>query len=133
MEERVTALENELDVINRKLLQLAWKVDDIEKIKPNEQSEGIEGHSEPVEVDVYDLRGKMVVLESELSEIRTRIGLINELVSSYDSPVGLLPDTKIISHSPWKRMWAIFGHGLLGNTILALWIVAIITILSRGM
>jgi hypothetical protein len=133
MEERVSALEKELDIVNRKLLQLAWKIDDIEKMKPDEPSGDIERISESVDVDVYDLRGKLVVVESELSELRTRIGVINELISSYEAPVGHLPDSNIISNSLWKRMWAVFGHGLLGNVILTLWIVAIVMILFRGL
>ena len=132
MEERVSALEKELDKVNRKLLQLAWKVDDIEKMKPDEPSEDIKRLSETVDVDVYDLRVKLVIVESELSEIRTRIGVINELISSNETPVGQIPDSNIVSHSLWKRMWAVFGHGLIGNVILALWIVAITVILFRG-
>ncbi len=132
MEERVSALEKELDKVNRKLLQLAWKVDDIEKMKPDEPSEDIERLSEAVDVDVYDLRAKLVIVESELSEIRTRIGAINELISSNETPVDQIPNSNIVSHSLWKRMWAVFGHGLIGNVILALWIVAITVILFRG-
>jgi hypothetical protein len=125
-------LEKELDKVNRKLLQLAWKVDDIEKMKPNGPSEDIERLSEAVDVDVYDLRAKLVIVESELSEIRTRIGVINELISSNETPVDQIPNSNIVSHSLWKRMWAVFGHGLIGNVILALWIVAITVILFRG-
>jgi hypothetical protein len=132
MEERISALESDIDILNRKVLQLAWKVDDIEKLNFQQPSEAIEELPDPVNVNVYDLRGKLVILESELSEIRIRIGIINEQISAYEIPVVYLPDSNIVSQSLWKRMWAVFGHGLPGNVILALWIVAIIMILFRG-
>lgn len=111
MEERISALESEIDILNRKVLQLAWKIDDIEKLKILQPSEDIEEISEPVNIDVYDLRGKLVILESELSEIRTHIGMINEQISAYEIPVVYLPDSNIVSQSLWKRMWAVLGMG----------------------
>ena len=68
----------------------------------------------------------------DFSEIRTQIGVINELISSYETPVGQLPNSNIVSHSLWKRMWAVFGHGLMGNVILTIWIIAITLLLFRG-
>jgi hypothetical protein len=125
MEDRLSALESEIDRLNVKLHQLAWKMDDMDK-------KILEEPSEASEVEIYDLRGKLVNFESELSLMSTRIGVINKLISSYQDPVIDLPDTNIISHSLWKRMWAVFGHGLVGNIILTTWIIAIIIILFRG-
>jgi chromosome segregation ATPase len=153
MEDRFLALESELDKLNRKLLQLSWKIEDIDKNNLEEPSvtaeepsvtaeepiataeealEIIEEPSDAVEVEIFDLREKLVSVESELSEIRIRIGVLNKLISSYEIPDINLPDTNIISHSLWKRMWAVFGHGLVGNVILTMWIFTIIIMLFRG-
>jgi hypothetical protein len=103
MEDRVSALETELAGLNLKLLQIAWKMDDIDKRIPEEPSETSEEPSEISDVEVYDIRGKLIVVENELSEIRTRIGVMNKLISTYENPDIDLPDTNIVSHSLWKR------------------------------
>jgi hypothetical protein len=68
-----------------------------------EPSETSEEPSEISDVEVYDIRGKLIVVENELSEIRTRIGVMNKLISTYENPDIDLPDTNIVSHSLWKR------------------------------
>lgn len=132
MDDRVIALEKDLEIISQKVLQLAWKVDDIEKMESDDPTEDIERLSKIIYSDVYNLKGKMASLENDLSEVRARIGWINEFISSYEPPVIQIPDTNIVSHNLWKRMWAVFGHGLLGNVILILWIIAIIIMLFSG-
>jgi hypothetical protein len=101
MEERISALESDIDILNRKVLQLAWKVDDIEKLNFQQPSEAIEELPDPVNVNVYDLRGKLVILESELSEIRIRIGIINEQSGNHhDSFSWNLIDTIVHYQTP---------------------------------
>lgn len=153
MEERVMVLELELGKINRKLLQIAWKIDDLGKEnfkEPSEASEepldaaegtldaieneakAVEKRPGTVEAELFDLRGKLVIVESELSEIRARIGMINELMSANEISIDTLPDSNIVSHSLWKRMLAVIGHGFVGNVIVTLWIIATIMILFSG-
>jgi predicted nucleic acid-binding Zn-ribbon protein len=135
MEDRVIALEAEIDILNMKLLQLAWKIDDLEKRSLKEPSDAKESSdtkvlsdsrnpSNDAEVEIYDLRGKLVSVEGELSEIRTRIGVINKLISSNEEPDRNLPSTNIVSHSLWNR--------ILGNIILITWIIAIVIVLFQG-
>lgn len=125
MEDKISAIELELGEINATLLQLAWKIDDVEKKSPNQTLEIFQ-------VQTNDLRGKLVSVENELSLLRTRIDVLNKVISSYQEPEITLPDTNIISHRLWNRMWAVFGHGLLGNIILTTWIIAIVILIFRG-
>jgi hypothetical protein len=84
------------------------------------------------QVEVYDLRGKFLDVENELSSLRIRIGDLEGMISSYQKPVQTLPDTNLFSNSLWKRMLAVFGHGLLGNITLITWIIAITFLLVVG-
>lgn len=125
MEDRISSLQSNLDEINIKLHQLAWKIDDVDK-------KILEEPSIDTQAEVYDLRGKLLSVENELFSLRVRIGELEGMFSSYQNSVQTLPDTNIISHSLWKRMWAVFGHGLLGNITLVTWIIAIVFLLVEG-
>ncbi|MHA2403426.1 MAG: hypothetical protein ACXADH_10585 [Candidatus Kariarchaeaceae archaeon] len=125
MEDRKSNIESELVRLSTKLIQLAWKIDDVDK-KISEEPR------ETTQVEIHDLRGKLLTIENELSSLRIRIGDLEELHSANQEPVRTLPDTNIISPNLWKRMWAVFGHGLLGNIILITWVFAIIILLFAG-
>ena len=118
MEDRVSDLQSELDMLNVKLIRLAWKIDDVDKKIPDESS--MEIHDE-----VVDLKSHMVSFEEKLD-------YLNNYVNEFDVGFPELPQTNLLSHSLWKRMWAVFGHGLLGNIILSAWIIAIILQLTGG-
>ena len=125
MEDRISALKSDFERFKVQLHQLAWKIEEVDKKIPEEPLMD-------TQEEVYNLRGKLFQVETELSSLRIRISEFEDMFSSYMKPVQTYPDTNIISPSLWKRMWAVFGHGLIGNVILALWIVAITVILFRG-
>jgi ssRNA-specific RNase YbeY (16S rRNA maturation enzyme) len=125
MEDGKPAMESELVRLSAKLAQLAWKIDDVDKKIPEEPREA-------TQVEIHDLRGKLLYVENEFSSLSIRIGDLEKIRSTNQEPVRKLPETNIISSSLWKRMWAVFGHGLLGNIILITWVIAIILLLFGG-
>jgi len=125
MEDRLFDLESNLDKLNVKLIQMAWKIDDVDrKIS--------EAPSIDIQDEVYDFRGNLLSLEKSLFSLRMRIGELEERVTAEQRKLPTLPDTNLISESLWQRMWAVFGHGLLGNIALTAWIIAIILLLTGG-
>jgi len=123
MEDRLFDLESNLDKLNVKLIQMAWKIDDVDrKIS--------EAPSINIQDEVYDFRGNLLSLENSLFSLRMRIGELEERVTAEQRKLPTLPDTNLISESLWQRMWAVFGHGLLGNIALTAWIIAIILLLT---
>jgi predicted nucleic acid-binding Zn-ribbon protein len=80
MEYRKSNIESELVSLSTKIIQLAWKIDDVdEKI--------FEEPREATQVEIHDLRGKLLKIENELSSLRIRIRYLEELHSVNQEPV----------------------------------------------
>lgn len=117
MEEMISSLQSDLHRLNAKLIQLAWKIDDVAKMTPYEPS--------------MDYQDELVNISSRLDNIEERFESYSSQVNELDFGLPPLPETKLLSHTLWKRMWAVFGHGVLGNTVLTILIITLVTII-RG-
>jgi len=95
MEDRLFDLESNLDKLNVKLIQMAWKIDDVDrKIS--------EAPSINIQDEVYDFRGNLLSLENSLFSLRMRIGELEERVTAEQRKLPTLPDTNLISESLWQ-------------------------------
>lgn len=125
MEDKITTLELELNRLNAKLIRLAWKIDDVDKKKLMEHPEGNED-------DVTYLLEKVINIDHDISIVKASIENFQTEFSSYPIQVPEIPATNLISHTLWKRMLAVFGHGLVGNVLTTILITLIITYLYSG-
>ena len=125
MEDKITTLELELNRLNAKLIRLAWKIDDVDKKKSVEPPEAIQD-------DVTYLQEKIINIDHDMSNLKASIENFETEFSSHRIQIPEFPATNIISQTIWKRMLAVFGHGLAGNILTTILISLIITFLYRG-
>jgi hypothetical protein len=118
MEERISNLESDLHRLSAKLIQLAWKVDDVDKKTPDEPS--------------LDFQDEIINISSRLENIEERLESLSNRVNEPDVGFSGLPITKLLSHSLWTRMWAVWGHSVLGNILFVIVLYILFFILGNG-
>jgi hypothetical protein len=107
MEDRLWELQSEVHNLSKQLLVVARKIDTVEKavdLEPLQKTFTV----------IDDQTGRIVSLENRVDYLSRNLAELEQKFSSQQVMTPTLPDTNLLSHSLWKRMWAVFGHGLLG-------------------
>jgi hypothetical protein len=117
MEDIISNLQSDLHRLNAKLIQLAWKIDDVDKKTP-----------EPS----LDFQDEIINLNSRLANIEERLDSLSNRDNEIDVGFSELPNTKLLSHNIWTRMWAVWGHSVLGYVMFAIIFYVLFFILELG-
>lgn len=113
MNDNLSELQSELTRLNSKIIQVAWKISDVEK------AVNIEAFVD-FQSSVVEMKNKLVELDERINEVFGRMSDIEKRYEEIDAvPRRLIPETNLVSQSLWKRMWAVFGHGIILYGLLA--------------
>lgn len=118
MEDRISHLESDIHKLNPKLIQLVWKVDDVDQKTLDEPS--------------FDFQDEIINFSSRSENLEERLESLSNRVNEFNVGFSGLPTTKLLSHSLWTRMWAVWGHSVLGNISFVLVLYISIFILGNG-
>jgi chromosome segregation ATPase len=121
MNDNLSELQSELARLNTKIIQMAWKISDVEKAVNKEVFKDCQS-------SIVDMKNRLVELDGRINEVYGKISDIeNRFEESDAESLQQIPGTNLISHSLWKRMWAVFGHGVLLYGLLAFLLYTLLT------
>ncbi len=121
MKDNLSILQSELDNLNTNIIQMTWKISDVEKVVNEEVSKDYQSN-------IFEMKNRLVDVEGRINEVHDRISHIeNRLEEIYAVSHQQIPETNLLSRSLWKRMWAVFGHGVILYALLALVVYALVT------
>jgi len=125
MEDRLLDLQSNLDNLNVKLIQLAWKINDVDKKIQD-------GPEKDIQSEIADLKSKIINLEKNYESLESKFASLETTNLANSNYINRLPTSNLLSESLWKRMWAVFGHGLPGYIMLIIVVYVATFVLGLG-
>jgi len=112
MEDRLWKLQQDVNELDKKMLLVARKIDDLE-------GRILLGSDDPLQSSVRKLRDKGVSVENKLRMLTNKVDEVAKTVNQLIDQFEPLPQTNLISESLLDRALAVVGHLLLGWTAIS--------------